>query len=108
MNCKYHAERGKGMAGADGVVIGLGEKFDEGLEGWGEVDGDEMRELDVELGGQRRTMPMMVLWQDDDGHAAAAVPGWACPGMGEREFDGQRRQSTVAGGLRSQTPFRSQ
>ncbi len=46
-----------------------------------------MRELEIELGGQPRTMPVLVLWQDDTGNAAAAVPGWACPGMGEREFE---------------------
>ncbi len=51
LNRKYHAEYGNGMPG-DCVLIGLGGRFDEDLEGFGEVRGDEMSELEIVLGGR--------------------------------------------------------
>ena len=67
-----HALHGTGAAG---------EEFDDDLaqeyDGLGDLTEDEMLELDVDVDGQVRVMPLMVLWHADEGGASVCVPAWA-------------------------------
>jgi hypothetical protein len=63
-NRLQHALHGNG---APGFVEDDADYLDEGVE-------DDMLELDVEVEGFFRTVPLQVLWRADDGSAAVALP----------------------------------
>ena len=73
-NRLQHAIYGNG-SNHDGEPLDFG---DEDFDHLGDVDADEMIELEVFVEGHVRCIPLIVLWHADDGGASAAVPAWAC------------------------------
>ncbi len=73
-----HALHGNTSAAA-GVIAGYADDADEDLEGLGELTEDDRMEL--MLGDTPLRIPLLVLWQGDDGSAAVAVPAGRSPAV---------------------------